>query len=187
MISGILEVYLSRYPDEQTGLAGLLDQIARGDSLNERKTLPGHVTGSAIVLSPDRTRILLIHHKLFDKWLQPGGHWDPEDASPRDAAVREAVEETGVHIAEQLAVAPGNLFIPLDIGAHPIPARPDRQEVGHMHYDFRYAFVAADEDLQAAQREVFAAEWVALQDSKTEHVQRSIHKLYELGFVVKRS
>ncbi|MEN8041330.1 MAG: hypothetical protein ABFR95_07475, partial [Actinomycetota bacterium] len=42
---------------------------------------PGHFTASGFVTSPDGEALLLIHHGKLDRWLQPGGHIDPEDAS----------------------------------------------------------------------------------------------------------
>jgi len=41
-----------------------------------RTCLPGHLTGSAWILSPDRRRTLLTHHGKLGKWLQLGGHAD---------------------------------------------------------------------------------------------------------------
>ena len=38
---------------------------------------PIHVTGSAIVVTPDRTHVLLHRHKRLGIWVQPGGHIEP--------------------------------------------------------------------------------------------------------------
>ena len=35
----------------------------------ERTCGPGHLTGSAWIVSPDRTRTLLTHHRKLGKWL----------------------------------------------------------------------------------------------------------------------
>ena len=53
---------------------------------------PGHFTASGFVISPNRKALLLIHHRRLDRWLQPGGHIDSEDASPIAAAIREVAE-----------------------------------------------------------------------------------------------
>src|SRR6476659_4087444 len=57
---------------------------------------PGPFTASAFVLSPDRRRLLVVFHRKLGRWLQPGGHIEPSDASIVDAARREVEEETGV-------------------------------------------------------------------------------------------
>ena len=60
-----------------------------------RSCEPGHLTGSAWIVSPDRTRTLLTHHLKLDKWLQLGGHADG-DGDLLAVAWREAREESGL-------------------------------------------------------------------------------------------
>lgn len=57
---------------------------------------PAHVTSSAVVLDPSGTATLLVLHRKVGLWLQPGGHVDDGDDSLAAAALREAIEETGV-------------------------------------------------------------------------------------------
>jgi 8-oxo-dGTP pyrophosphatase MutT (NUDIX family) len=45
----------------------------------------------------DDDKILLIYHKKFDKYIQPGGHIEG-DEEPYQTAIREIFEETGVTI-----------------------------------------------------------------------------------------
>jgi 8-oxo-dGTP pyrophosphatase MutT (NUDIX family) len=52
---------------------------------------------TATVYIIDKQSVLLIHHKKLNKWLPPGGHMDPNEIPP-EAAIREAYEETGLHI-----------------------------------------------------------------------------------------
>src|SRR5690606_8929026 len=76
-------------------LALLRWQMAQGHRLDRRSTFPGHVTTSAIILSPDHRRTLLIDHVTIGRWLQPGGHYEPASHFHR-SAMREAIEETGI-------------------------------------------------------------------------------------------
>ncbi len=58
------------------------------------------VGGRLLIVDPDE-RVLLIHERIGDTathWLTPGGGVEG-DEDPRDAAMREAVEEVGVEIA----------------------------------------------------------------------------------------
>lgn len=99
----------------------------------ERTCAPGHLTGSAWIVSPDRTRVLLTHHRKLDKWLQLGGHADGDGDLPA-VAEREAREESGL---TRLRAVGREIF---DVDRHWIPAR--KGEPAHYHYDLRFVFEA---------------------------------------------
>lgn len=98
-----------------------------------RTCAPGHLTGSAWIVSLDRRRVLLTHHRKLDKWLQLGGHADG-DGDLLAVAQREAGEESGLSAVR--AVMP-EIF---DLDRHWIP--PRRTDPGHYHYDLRFLFEA---------------------------------------------
>src|SRR5215472_8560293 len=60
------------------------------------RSLPLHLTGSALVVHPDSGRVLLRWHQRQQAWLQVGGHGDPGESDPLAIARREAEEETGL-------------------------------------------------------------------------------------------
>ena len=60
-----------------------------------RTNLLAHMTASAWVVNPQRTRTLLVYHRLFDSWSWTGGHADGEE-DLLAVALREVREETGV-------------------------------------------------------------------------------------------
>jgi 8-oxo-dGTP pyrophosphatase MutT (NUDIX family) len=143
-----------------------------GDPFSRYSFDPGHFTAGGCVLSPDGGSVLLVHHKRLDKWLQPGGHVDPEDTSVIAAAEREVVEETGVVLADTVPAL-------LDIDIHQIPS--GRGEPRHRHFDLRFLFCAARADLEPAQDEVNAADWVPFgevaQLSTEVSLRRMVNKL----------
>ncbi|MHA0286155.1 NUDIX hydrolase [Mycobacterium sp. C3-094] len=61
-----------------------------------RESVPGHITGSALVLNHEGTHALLTLHPRFGRWLQLGGHCEPDDPTLVAAALREATEESGI-------------------------------------------------------------------------------------------
>lgn len=61
-----------------------------------RSCEPGHVTASTLVLDHTGRHVLLTLHPRVGAWIQLGGHCEPEDAALFDAALREAVEESGI-------------------------------------------------------------------------------------------
>jgi 8-oxo-dGTP pyrophosphatase MutT (NUDIX family) len=114
---------------------------------------PGHLTGSAWIVSPDRRRTLLTHHRKLDKWLQLGGHADGE-GDLLAVALREAQEESG--LVRIRAVAPA-VF---DLDRHLIPAR--KADPDHYHYDLRFLFEADPGEPLALSSESKDLAWVEL-------------------------
>ncbi|MGR3759665.1 NUDIX hydrolase [Roseobacteraceae bacterium NS-SX3] len=112
----------------------------------------GHVTGSAFVLSPDLSSVLLTHHAKLDRWLQLGGHCDGIADVPF-VALKEVYEESGLSRIRALA---GQVF---DVDIHKIPARA--AEPAHLHYDVRYLFRAEAGGI-AASSESRALAWVPI-------------------------
>ncbi len=137
--------YLKHFPEDRGRLDALMNQANEGTDLFSRKTLPGHITGSAIIMKQsDPNFVLMIFHQNLHKWLQPGGHVDPGEY-PQNAAIRELNEETNMN-GRLHSFHEGKLF-PIDIDIHPIPANVNKQEAAHDHYDFRYLVIVDDETI----------------------------------------
>lgn len=123
-------------PDEAAHLVRILDFVGRHAAPFDRRIPEGHLTGSALVASAGGDRVLLLHHKKLQRWLQPGGHGDPGETTGEAVALREGWEETGI---SGLALHP-RAPRPLDVDVHAIPAFGD--EPAHAHLDLRYLVVA---------------------------------------------
>lgn len=104
----------------------------------DRRIVEGHLTASALVVAARGDRVLLLHHRKLDRWLQPGGHAEPGETVAEAIALREAREETGVEGLELHPTAPR----PLDVDVHAIPAHGE--EAAHEHLDLRYLVRAPD-------------------------------------------
>jgi 8-oxo-dGTP pyrophosphatase MutT (NUDIX family) len=116
---------------------------------------PGHITATALVLSESGDSVLLVHHRRLDRWLLPGGHVEPEDATIFDAARREAIEETSIQLD------PG--FAPYVAGfdVHGIPT--NGREPYHLHHDILIGLSAVSESI-AVSAESRAVIWCPVAD-----------------------
>lgn len=160
-IRATAERYLAHYPDERDRLSRLLAALDAGGAVTSRKTFTGHVTCGVVVLDP-QWRALHIRHNALRRWLLPGGHVEAEDATLRDAAMREVREETGISPAPLLPLD-GYESMPIDIDVHPIPANPAKDEPDHWHFDLRFAFTVADLAAVKLQgEEVSGFDWLTL-------------------------
>jgi 8-oxo-dGTP pyrophosphatase MutT (NUDIX family) len=125
-----LVAYRVQSPHDEDAVSRIRVFLERADPFR-RSDPEGHVTASAIVEAPAADRFLLVFHRKLDRWLQPGGHVEPEDASVFAAAIREAREETGL---DDFAAPAGDAILDLDV--HRIPAF--KREPPHVHYDVRF-------------------------------------------------
>lgn len=156
-----LDCYLIRHPGDAERLTALRTQIAcRPESILSRSCMEGHVTSSGLVLSPDLTETLLVWHIGLQRWLQPGGHYEPPGKLVWNA-IQETEQEAGL-----IGVAPFGEGdpTPIDIDTHPIPARPSKGEGAHFHHDFLYLLVARSrDDVVIKKDEVSDYRWVTLE------------------------
>lgn len=133
----LLAAHVERWPDDRASVERVAEFVRAHQDCFERTCLPGHITGSAWIASPDRDRFLLTHHRKLGRWLQLGGHADG-DPDVAAVALREAREESGM---ERFQVVPiGGRTLALDVDVHAIPARGSEPE--HFHYDVRFLLVA---------------------------------------------
>jgi 8-oxo-dGTP pyrophosphatase MutT (NUDIX family) len=96
---------------------------------------PDHITASTLVVDPARTKVLLNLHGKYGIWVQFGGHCEPEDTTLAQAALREAVEESG--IAGLRLAGPQ----PVQLSSHEVRCGPIRPS---HHLDVRYVAVAPE-------------------------------------------
>lgn len=155
----VVAQYLETAADPAEFLSLLRWQIDQNHPLTERTTMPGHITTSAIVLSPDHKQVLLIDHIATGRWLQPGGHYE-QAAKLYLSAQREAVEETGVSGLRLHRWHDEAADVPFAIDSQDVQGKQARGEKEHVHHDFQYLFIADPaKPLTAQEEEVRAAQW----------------------------
>lgn len=140
---------LKRYEDQDELRQTYLDHLSAHPDGMWKACEAGHLTASALVVDPERGRVLLTLHKKLNMWLQMGGHCEPGDGTLRDAALREATEESGIAGLTLLAVGPVRL------DRHPIPAPCN------WHLDVQYAALSPGGAVEAISAESLDLRWFA--------------------------
>ena len=139
----MLARYRAAFPAEIDVINRMCALVESHADCFERACRPGHVTGAAWILSADRRRSLLTHHRKLDRWLQMGGHADGQWHID-EVALREAREESGMAGFDFVPI--DGALMPLDVDVHQIPARFDESgrliEDAHEHHDVRFLLIA---------------------------------------------
>ncbi|WP_240134849.1 NUDIX hydrolase [Streptomyces sp. MUM 178J] len=136
---------LKAYEDQQELRRLYLDHLTAHPDGTWKACGAGHITASALVVDPARERVLLTLHGKIRKWLQMGGHCEPDDATLAAAALREGVEESGI---EGLALLPGG---PVRLDRHQTPCA--------WHLDVQYAALAPAGAVEAISDESLDLRW----------------------------
>ena len=144
--------YARRHPTEAASSRAFLGFAASGPDVYSRGRADGHFTASCWLVSGNRERVLLTHHRKLGRWLQLGGHAD-DDSDLAGVCLREAQEESGL---VGLVVEP-QIF---DIDAHTIPARAADPE--HIHWDVRFVVHCRASEQWQLSEESLALAWVTI-------------------------
>ena len=150
-----LAAYRESHPSELETIESFIAFVERCPDCFERSLLEGHITGSAWIVEPEGSRVLLTHHRKLDCWLQLGWHADGE-ADVLAVAMKEACEESGLTDFE---VADAAIF---DLDIHRIPERKGVPE--HWHYDIRYVLRATGSTAYTVSEESHDLRWVTLDE-----------------------
>ena len=176
----LLQRYRERWPEEHELVRRFETFASEHDDCLLRSCVPGHITSSAWILSPDGALALLTHHKKLERWLQLGGHVDGE-SHIEQACLREAQEESGMQRFEFVPWSAGGL-VPLDLDVHPIPAR--KQDPLHDHWDVRFLLRAEPGQELVISDESNRLEWVALEKLGEFTDEESVLRLHRKACLV---
>lgn len=134
---GQIQNYTPWNAQEAADKALFLHLLKSGGDLSRRDNLSAHLTASAWVVTPDRQKILMAFHNLYNSWAWLGGHadgcWDL-----LGVARREAEEESGISGLRTVTEDIFSLEI-LTVNGH---EKKGRYVPSHLHLNLTYLFEA---------------------------------------------
>lgn len=148
----------------------MLEFINTCENCFDRSCMPGHFTGSSLLLNKAGTQCLLMHHTKLNKWLQLGGHCDG-DSNILNVAIKEAQEESGINnispISEEI----------FDIDMHMIPQV--KQDAPHYHFDVRFLLQVTSDEVIVQNSESLELRWFDLNLENLPTKERSVTRMID--------
>ena len=90
-----IENYAPFNEQEEKDKALILGWISNNENAFSRENTVAHITASAWVVNPDKSKVLMVYHNIYNSWSWLGGHADGE-TDLLAVALREVKEEAGI-------------------------------------------------------------------------------------------
>lgn len=146
----------------------------KNDQLYSRNNFTGHLTVSAFIIDEEKQNMLLLKHKVLNRWLQPGGHVDSLDDSLLEGALREVEEETGLTNKDLVIYRFPHTSV-FDVDTHLIPSNPKKQEPAHLHHDIRYLSTCSSKSKDLIKAEPGTEiQWMAFETTREDQTFKDV-------------
>jgi len=157
----IIQEYKPINEQEVIDKKAILQFLSRNSDAFLRDNLVAHFTSSAIVLDKTFTKVLFIHHNLYNSWGWVGGHNDG-DKDFLHVAIKEAKEETGVvnivpFIDEPIGI--DSIYVPNHI-------KKGKWVPDHLHMNLTFLLIADTSDtLHIKEDENSGVKWFEIEEA----------------------
>lgn len=157
----------------------ILDFINKNDDVLVRDNEIAHITSSGFIVNKLRTKVLMIHHNIYNSWGWTGGHADG-DSDLIKVSIKEAKEETGIKEARPITNDICSIDI-LPVNAH---IKRGKYVASHLHLSVAYILEADEnEELVVKEDENSGVKWVdidkVLDLTNEEHMKNVYKKLID--------
>ena len=146
---------------ERQDQAVILDFLDKNPDAFYRTNRLAHMTASAWVVNPARSKTLMVYHRIYDSWSWAGGHADGEE-DLLAVALREVREETGVQALRPVTKDIYSLEV-LTVDGH---EKHGKYVPSHLHLNLTYLLEAEeDQILRVCEAENTGVAWFSLADA----------------------
>ena len=155
-----IENFIPYNEQEEVEKKIMLDYIRDFNDTLTRQNEYGHFTSSAFVLNKERTKMLMIYHKIYNSWAWVGGHSDG-DSNLLYVAMKEAKEETGIKNVTPISNDIYSLEI-INVNGH---EKRGKYVGSHVHLNVTYLLEADEnEEIHIKEDENSGVKWVPINE-----------------------
>ena len=156
-----ISAYVPYNAQEAADKENILAFLTENEDAFLRSNEIAHMTASAWVVNREKTKVLMVYHKIYDSWSWTGGHADGE-TDLLAVALREVREETGVKTVFLLSDDIFSLEA-LTVDGH---EKHGQYVPSHLHLNITYLLEADEkETLTVCKDENKAVAWFSLEDA----------------------
>ena len=138
----------------------ILDFIDKNPDAFLRDNRLAHMTASAWVVNRERSKALMVYHRIYNSWSWTGGHADGE-TDLLSVALREVREETGV-----TATSVSDDIYSLEVLTVDGHEKRGEYVSSHLHMNITYLLEADEnEELRICEDENRGVQWFSLADT----------------------
>ena len=155
-----IENYKTYNEQEEVDQRIMLKYLDDFDDVLTRKNEYGHFSSSSFILNKERTKTLMIYHKIYNSWAWTGGHSDGE-SNLLKVAMKEAKEETGIKSVKPITDDIYSLEI-IVVDGH---EKRGKYVGSHVHLNVTYLLEADEnEELHIKVDENSGVKWVPINE-----------------------
>ncbi len=153
-----IKAYAPCCEQEARDKAVILDYLSKNPDSFYRSDPIAHMTASAWIVNRERTKVLMVYHRIYDSWSWTGGHADGEK-DLLAVALREAREETGLRKVRAVSEKIYSLEV-LTVDGH---EKRGEYVASHLHLNVTYLLEADEsEELRVCEEENSGVKWFTL-------------------------
>lgn len=159
-----IQNYIPYNEQEKKDKETLLYALKTQNNILTRDNIFMHMSTSCWVVNPNRDKVLMIYHKIYDSWSWLGGHADGE-SDLLSVACKELKEESGVSNYKILDENPFSIEV-LTVDGH---IKKGSYLSSHLHLNITYLFEVNENELLIQNEiETNGVKWIPIDEIKNE-------------------